>query len=166
MYKIGDYIVYRKDVCKVVDIKKNHFNNLDYYILEPIDDSSLRLDVPVDNRCGYLRNLVSKDDIDNIINNIPNIEIINIRDKTIENIYKNLMTSGNHEDLIKIIKTTYLRNQERIDSNRKVSDRDTNYFNQAEKCLYNEFSIVLGMSYEDTKQYVIDRVLETNNCNF
>lgn len=166
MYKNGDYIVYRKDVCKVVDIKKNHFNNLDYYILEPIDDNSLRLDVPVDNRCGYLRDLISKEDIDKIINNIPNIEIINIRDKSIENVYKNLMTSGKHEDLIKIIKTTYLRNKERIENNRKVSDKDTNYFNQAEKCLYNEFSIVLGMSYEDTKQCVIDRVLDSNNRNF
>lgn len=160
MYKIGDFIVYRKEVCKVVDIKKNHFNNMDYYILEPLDDNSLRLDVPVDNRCGYIRDLISKDDINKIINNIPNIEIINIRDKSIENVYKNLMTSGSHEDLIKIIKTTYLRNQERIESNRKVSDKDTNYFNQAEKYLYNEFGVVLQMSYDDTKQYVIDKVLD------
>jgi len=161
MYNIGDYIVYRKDVCKVVGIKKNHFNNMDYYILEPMDDNSLRLDVPVDNRCGYLRDLVSKEDIDKIINNIPNIEVIGIRDKSIENVYKKLMTSGKHEDLIKIIKTTYLRNQERVENNRKVSDKDTNYFNQAEKYLYSEFSIVLDMSYEDTKQYVINKVLES-----
>ena len=41
--------------------------------------------------------------------------------------------------------------------------KDTNYFNQAEKYLYNEFSVVLGMSYDDTKQYVIDKVLESKN---
>lgn len=28
----------------------------------------------------------------------------------------------------------------------------------AEKYLYTEFSIVLGLSYEDTKKYVIDNV--------
>lgn len=158
MYNVGDYIVYRKDVCKIINNK--NFNGIDYYILEPIDDNSLKVDVPVDNRCDYMRHLISKKEIDIIINNIPNIYIIDINDKSIENVYKNLMSSGKHEDLIKIIKTTYLRNQKRIESNRKVSDKDTNYFNQTEKYLYNEFSIVLGMSYEATKQYVIDIVLE------
>ena len=30
------------------------------------------------------------------------------------------MQSGNHEDLIEIIKTTYLPNKERVDNNKKL----------------------------------------------
>ena len=33
MYKINSFIVYGKKVCKIVDIKKNDFNNEDYYLL-------------------------------------------------------------------------------------------------------------------------------------
>ena len=41
------------------------------------------------------------------------------------------MQNGTHEDLIKIIKTTYLRNKERLDNNKKTTDKDNYYFNQA-----------------------------------
>ena len=33
MYKINDYLVYGKDVCKVHDIEEKKFNNEDYYLL-------------------------------------------------------------------------------------------------------------------------------------
>ena len=68
------------------------------------------------------------------------------------------MQSGTHEDLIKIIKTSYLRNKERIDNNKKTTDKDNHYFNQAETYLYNEFSVVLNLSYEETKDYIINEV--------
>ncbi len=40
MKNIGDYIVCRKQVCKIMDIKN------DLYVLKPIDESSLTLQVP------------------------------------------------------------------------------------------------------------------------
>lgn len=160
MYKIGDYVVYKRDVCLVKDIKENHFNNLDYYILVPISDKSLKIDVPTNNKMGFIRSLITKDEVENIINKIPRISVIDCNDKLIENEYRLLMSSGNHEDLIKIIKTTYLRNKERIDNNKKIGDKDNTYFELAEKYLYNEFSIVLNMNYEDTKKYVIDKVVK------
>jgi CarD family transcriptional regulator len=158
MKKVGDYIVYKKDVCKIADIKKNHFNNQDYYLLIPIDDESLHIDVPVDNRMGYLRDLISKEEVTSVIENIPNIEIIKIDEKRLEYEYKNLLSDASHENLVKIIKTTYLRNQERINNKKKLSDKDNYYFNLAEKYLYNEFSIVLNMNYDETKEYVISKV--------
>ena len=33
-----------------------------------------------------------------------------------------------------------------------------NYFKQAEKYLYNEFSVVLNLTYEATKQYIIEHL--------
>ena len=158
MYKRGDYIIYLKDVCQVLDIKEKYMNDIDYYVLTPVNDNSLKLNIPINNKS--LRNLISKEKIEEIINNILNIEIIKDDDKTIENTYKNLLSSATHEDLIKIIKTSYLRNQKRINSKKKISDKDKNYFELAEKYLYNEFSIVLGLSFDETKDYVIKKVIE------
>ena len=156
MFKVGDYIVYRKDVCVVKEIMKNFYGNKDYYRLGLINDSSLKIDVPVDSK--FIRDIISEAEVNKIIDNIPMIEIVKNQDKYIENVYKELMISGRHEDLIKIIKTSYLRNKERLDNNKKVIDKDNNYFMQAEKYLYTEFSIALGISYEDAKNYVIERV--------
>lgn len=156
MYKIGEYVVYKRDVCKIEDIK--NVRNQDYYVLIPMSDKSLKITVPVDNKFGLLRNLITKEELEKLIEIIPNISIVECNDKMIENEYRTLMNSGKHEDLISIIKTTYLRNKERLDNNKKIGDKDNSYFELAEKYLYNEFSIVLNMSYEDTKKYVIDKV--------
>lgn len=158
MKEIGEYIVYRKDVCKIVGIKKNHMNNKDYYLLVPIDDESLRMDVPIGNQFGYLRDLISKEEVEKIINKIPEIGIIESNEKMMEYEYKNLLSNGSHEDLVKIIKTTYLRNKERVDNKKKISDKDNRYFELAEKYLYNEFGVVLGMNKEETREYIIDKV--------
>lgn len=130
MKNIGDYIVCRKQVCKIKDIK----NYL--YILEPIDDSSLTLQVPINSK--ILRNLITKEDIDKLLNEIPVIDTVNSSDRLIEQTYKDLMHSGTYEDLIKIIKTTYLRNKERINNKKKISEIDNEYFTKAES--YNKYS--------------------------
>lgn len=57
-----------------------------------------------------------------------------------------------------MLKYTYLRNKIRLDNKKKISEIDNTYFIKAERCLYTEFSIVLNTSYEETKQYVIDKV--------
>ena len=161
MYKENDYLVYKKDVCKVKEVKKNKTNGLDYYVLIPIDDNSLIIDVPTDNRMGWIRDIIKKEDAEKLINRIPQIEPLkNIKDKNIETKYKELLYKGTQEDLIKIIKTTYLRNEERINNNKKISDKDFNYFNRAEKYLYNELSIALNMSFDKTKNYIINKVKE------
>ena len=107
---------------------------------------------------------MSKKDANDLINKIPEIEpLTNINDKLLERTYKDLLYNGNHEDLIKIIKTAYLRNDTRLKNNKKLSEKDNIYFKQAEKYLYNEISVSLKISFEDTKNYIINRVVEIIN---
>lgn len=160
MFKTNDYIVYNKDICKIEKILENYYNNENYYDLKSISDNSLSIKIPTSSK--KIRPLITKDQIKEIITNIPNIEVIKENDRMIENTYKTLMHSGTHEDLIKIIKTTYLRNEKRLNNNKKISEIDDSYFRTAEKFLYNEFSIVLNKTYNETKDYVINEVLKTN----
>lgn len=160
MYKVNDLLVYKKDVCVVEEIKPKYLRDTDYYVLSPLTDKSLKLQVPTTSNA--IRGLIKKEKIEEIIQSIPNIEVIKSDAKTLEADYKLLMQNGTHEDLIKIIKTTYLRNKERLDNNKKTTDKDNYYFNQAELYLYNEFSVVLNLTYDETKQYIIDKL---NNLN-
>jgi CarD family transcriptional regulator len=72
--------------------------------------------------------------------------------------YKNLLSTGSKEDIIKVIKTAYLRNKERLQKKKKLSEKDTNYLEKAEKLLYNELSVVLNLSIDATREYIIDKV--------
>ena len=156
MYKINDYIVYKRDVCRIKEIKEKYHNDTDYYVLTPITDTSLKINVPVDN--AQIRSLISTEEVEKLIKTIPSIKTINVDERLLENAYKDLLKTEKHEDLIKIIKTTYLRNKNRTDNNKKISEKDDSYFNLAERFLYSEFSIVLNKSYDETKKYVISEV--------
>ncbi len=156
MYKVGDYVIYLKDVCQISAIKEKYMNDTDYYILVPLNDNSLKLNVPVN--CKSLRNLITKEEVNSLIDNMVNIEVLPNNDKTLEAEYKRLLQNGSHEDLVKIIKTTYLRNKERIDNKRKISDKDKTYFEIAEKYLYTEISVVLDLTFDETKNYIINKL--------
>lgn len=158
MFNAGDIIVYKKDVVKIIGMKVNGLNNIKYYVLVPINDDSLKIDVPVDNRLGYLRPLISKKDVEDLIKKIPEISIVETSNKLIENDYRILLNDGSHESLIKIIKTAYLRNKERLDNNKKIGDKDNHYFLLAEKYLYTEISLVMNISFDEAREYVINEV--------
>lgn len=131
---------------------------MDYYVLTPIEDPTLTISIPFTN--SQIRPLISKERVEEIIASIPSIEVINSEDRMIESEYRNLLNSEDHKDLIRIIKTTYLRNKERLENNKKIGETDHHYFEKAEKYLYDEFSIVLSLSFEEVKQYVVDKVVE------
>lgn len=158
MYQINDYLKCGKDVCKVKEINEKRFNDQDYYLLVPIKDESLKIEIPVTS--DKLQDLISKEELENLIKRIPEIELIDVEDKYLESEYKRLLATDSYEDTIKVIKTTYLRNKERKEKNRKPADKDINYFQLAEDYLYNEFSVVLGKTYEDTKDYIINKIDE------
>lgn len=161
MFKPNEYIIYKRETCKVTDILKNYINNQDYYLLTPIKDTSLKIKIPTQNE--NIRPLITKEAVASLIAKIPQIEVIEADTKSLENAYKELLSTNNHEALIKIIKTTYLRNKERLDNNKKTTDKDNYYFNLAENYLYQEFQIVLNLTYDETKEYVISKVTELSS---
>lgn len=154
MYQKGDYLVYRKDVCVVKDILE--MRGEAYYALSPLSDDSLSLKVPASNE--FLRNVLTKDEAENLIEHMSEIETLDLNEKMLEHEYQALLASSSLEDLIKIIKTTYLRNLKRVDEGKKIGEKDDFYFKKAEKLLYTELSISLNLSYDETKEYIVNKL--------
>lgn len=161
MFKVGEYIIYKRDLCKIKGIEPSPRTGEDYYNLCPIQDESLSIKVPANNKFNNLRYPLSASEAENLIKKIPSIEPIKTNEKLLENAYRELMKTNQHEDLIKIIKTTYLRNEARMNQGKKVGDKDQTFFRQAETYLYNELGYSLGMSYEECKNYIIKKLEET-----
>lgn len=159
MYKINDIVMYKKDVCKIKDIKTNTLNGNQYYVMIPLSDESLIIDTPVENRLGYIKDLISLEEVNKLISEIPTLKPFeNLDDKNIELYYKNAIYNGSHRDLIRVIKSSYIRNNNRIKNNKKISEKDDKYFKLAEKYLYTEFASVLNMSFEETKDFILKEV--------
>ena len=161
MYKVDDYLIFGKDVCKVKGVEEKKYNDEDYYVLAPIKDETLKLEIPVSST--KIRDLITEDDLNNLIEKIPSIETIQTEDKFIESEYKRLLSSGNEEDLIKVIKTTYLRNEERVNNKKRKAEKDSIYFKEAEEALYSQVSVIKNISLEEAKEYFINKIKDLTN---
>ena len=158
MFKVGEYLIYNKIVCRINEIRNDKGNEGEYYLLVPISNDSLKIEVPVTNLWHNLRPLITKEEVNNLISSIPNIDLISSDNRSIEKDYKLLLNSGKPEDLIKIIKTNYFKNKEKTDIKKNAVIKDSNFCSLAEKYLYEEFSAVLGITYDETKELVLEAI--------
>jgi len=163
MYKVNDYLMYGKDVCQVKGIELKKYNDKDYYLLIPVNDDTLKLEVPVDDPQNKMKKLIEKEELKKLINKIPDIETVDVEEKFLESEYKKLLATGNEEDLIKVIKTTYLRNKKRTENNKRKAEVDSVYLKEAEESLFTQISAILDMSLDDAKNYFTKKIEELAN---
>ena len=60
MFNVNDYVIYNHFVCKIIGF--DNFNGRDYYVLNSLSDSSLKINVPIDNNCDVYKLLCDKVD--------------------------------------------------------------------------------------------------------
>ena len=65
MYKINDLIIYKKEVCKIIEIIPNYYKNQDYYLLSQLSDNSLTIKIPINNK--EIRPLITTEEVNKII---------------------------------------------------------------------------------------------------
>ena len=93
--------------------------------------------------------------VESLIRQIPEIPLITIaNDKLLEQEYKNCLKTSSCQDLIRIIKTIYLRKRARKEAGRKETAVDARYFRIAEDHLYGELAVALDMSRENVESYI------------
>ena len=159
-----------KGVCVVEEITTLDIAGVDkkreYYILKPLYLSSSTVYIPVDTAEGSMRKVLAHEEAESLIRQIPEqvirymnlsngIPLITIaNDKLLEQEYKNCLKACNCQDLIRIIKTIYLRKRAREEAGRKETAVDARYFRIAEDQLYGELAVALDMSRENVESYI------------
>lgn len=166
MFQIGEYIIYGANgVCKVKEIGNiklgNHKSDKIFYTLEPVFCKGSTVYTPVDSDKVIMRELITNEEAEKLINEIPCIEFIWVADdKQREQIFKEAMRKYDCREWVKVIKTLYLRKQERIAEGKKVTTIDEKYLHAAEESLYSELSLVLEIPKEKVQEYIATRVKE------
>ena len=160
MFKIGDYVAhYKEGVCEVMSIGKLNISCSDkekeYYTLKPLYDAGGTLYTPVDNEKRQIREVISGEEAQALIDDMLNIEMIGVADeKRRELSYKEALLRNQCRDWISLIKTSYIRKMNRLASGKKVINVDDKYLNIAEKFLYGEFAVALGLPKDEVKGYI------------
>ena len=164
MFEKGGYIVYgTTGVCEVEDITsldmKGVAGNRLYYVLAPCFQKGNRIFTPVDNAKVPIRAVMSREEATVLIDKIPEIEELwDTDDKQREKHYKEAIRSCDPQEWIRIIKTSYLRQEERRAQGKKATTVDERYFRSAEEHLYSELAVALDMPKEKVKEYIQERM--------
>ena len=164
MFKKGEYVIYGNvGVCQVADISTLNIHGAPkdklYYILEPVNQNSSRVFTPVDNQNVVIRNIMSKDDVEILISDIPNTEELLVKDEKLrEQMYKECIKSGQCKKLLSLMKTIYLRKEERFRQGKKLSATDERYFKLAQDNLNTELAMSLQIPVNEMKEYILDKL--------
>jgi len=162
VFGIGDYVICgNKGVCVVENITTLNLSGVEeerkYYILKPLYTSGSTVYIPVDSSKESMRNVLKREEAQRLIEAIPEIPLLVItNEKLSEQMYRDCIRTNNCEELVKMIKTIYLRKQKRIQAGRKVTAVDAKYFHLAEEHLYGELAVALEISREEVEGYITE----------
>ena len=164
MFKKGELIMCGgHGVCRVVNVTGNPLDRLDkkrkYYVLEPVFEEASTIYVPVDNEKVVMRKIMTREEAEDLVGHITEIDTVWIQEeKSREQMYKEAIRTYNCESLVQIIKTLYLRKQNRLREGKKVLSSDEQYLRKAEELLYSEMALALSIPKGEVESYIRDEV--------
>lgn len=164
MFKVGDYIIYGGEgVCRVEDICTFDFKEIDkntlYYVLSPLYRSKTIVYAQTEGAKVFMRRVITKAEAEKLINSILSIKALLISEaENRREVYKNVLHSYKCQDWIRLMKTLYLRNKQRINEGKDKLKLDEEYLKLSEEYLYGELSVALSMRKEEVGEYIMKRV--------
>ena len=166
MFQVNDVVIYgHHGVCEITDIGTLKMPMADqeklYYTLRPVYHRDSAVYAPVENRRIVMRPVITQETAKELIEHIPRIETVWIvNEKAREVQFKEALQTCDCEELVKIIKTLYMRKQQRLENGKKVTVVDEKYFRQAEDKLYEELAFVLEMEKSEINTYISEHMEE------
>ena len=165
MYEKNDKVLYATDgICTVDDIAERTYNGITelYYILTPMSKRGSKIMIPTSNELlvSRMRKLLTRDEVLLLIDHIPRkngVEWI-CDDKQRREAYRSIIMRGERRELVGMIKVLYQHGERQKEIGKKLHAQDERFLGEAERMLYDEFSVVLGIAREEVLDYIRSRV--------
>ena len=164
MYNVNDAVVYSSyGVCVISAIEERDFSgeSVEYYVLRPVSDNKNTFYVPTSNEDlkNRMHSVCSRSEVEELISVMPDEDFIWIdNDFQRKEEYRRIIESGNRHQLIKLIKTLYIRKQKLLEQHKKLHSADERFLNDAENMLYDEFAYALGIERDAVLPYIKEHI--------
>lgn len=165
-FEKSDYIVYdNAGVCLIEDITAKKFDYWNSerlcYVLRPIGNPGAFVYVPVDNEklTGKMRRIMSKEEIDALLDNVRTQYIIWPDDRRIRmERFKEILSAKNQQDMLMLATCIYAKKKELAACGRKLSSSDEMILKETERFVNEEFSFSLNLSKGQVMAYIQERL--------
>ncbi len=162
MFNIGDKVVYGKTgVCTVEnkcekEIIKNEKRL--YYVLKPQSNPNSTIFAPVDSQKVFIRHVMTKDEAEKLILEIPDISGRAADIELSREQYETMIATHNCEDLVGLTYRLYTKRMSDIENRKKPGFVDEKYLLLAEKLLFGELSAAIGIPFDEVKDYIGEKL--------
>ena len=169
MFKTGDYVIYGQNgICQVMDITTMNMDGIPkdrlYYVLRPDGQTEGKIFTPVNNPKLAIRRIMTRDEVNDLIREIPDIEALDIEDdRTREEKYKECLRSCESREAVRVIKTIYKRKHARMKQGKKITATDERYLKQAEDNLHAEMGMLLGIPKNQISAYIAGKLKDSQD---
>ena len=164
MFRVNDIIMYGTNgICEIVEITEKDFmgTKKEYYVLKPMGNKTSTFFAPVNSPKTEekMRRILSKEEIYQLIHSISQEEPNWIQsDNERKDTYRRIILSGNHEELINMIRALCLHKKQREAEGRHLYLSDERFLKEAERMLYDEFQYVLNINREDLLPFIFQKI--------
>lgn len=165
MFQPGDLVVYgTTGVCRVEAITRPNLTGADrdrqYYLLKPLYQDGV-IYAPLEHAKVPIRPVISREEAEGLIDLIPTIQAEACRAPTLQALaqhYQTVVRSHDCRCLLELMMSIYVKRQQVEAQNRRLGMVDERYMKQAERLLYGELAIALGLPFEEVQPYIARRV--------
>lgn len=161
----GNYVIYRStEICRIDGFEEKSFDNVtskNYCVLVPADGDNSKYYVPMDLAETKLRPLLTKDEIEDLINGMKGEQPDwgDTEDHR-KNVFNEVLNSGDYRRIISMLHSLYLERQQRLAQGKKLLTADEKAMRSAESLIDREFAFVLGIKENEVSEYIASRLAE------
>ena len=162
-FMVEDFVVYGSaGVCRLTGIVSKCFdgkNNNDYLALEPISSASSTYYIPIDTASSRLRKLLSKSEVNGLIDSMKtdNTEWCN-DNKERKEFFSSTLRSHDLGKILIMLKILHLQKEEKAKDGKRLVTSDELAMSEGENLVYSEFSLVLGIKYDDVEEFICNKI--------
>ncbi len=166
MFCIGEYIVYGVNgICRVAGISPSPYDKNDprtFYHLVPVNNPmGSNIYTPVDNAFVPMRALMTREEIEKLIEKMPEIETLSVPvEKQRRDIYRAAIGTLDPVGYVRVIKTVRERRAQLGAARKHFPITDLEYGRLARHLLCSECALVMGVSEDDADAYLLSSLGE------
>jgi CarD family transcriptional regulator len=132
-----------------------------YYVLHPLEDSRLKISVPVDSQKVTMLDLIHGDEAEEILEGfrLPGMSWIEIATQR-NQIYSSIVKTGNRKEIAMIVNTLKRKKREDENKGKKLHKQDDKLLTLAQNVLFTELALSLGKTFEKLDEMVSGMIKE------
>ncbi len=163
MFNAGEYVVYGSgEICCIDEITERCFDGVHkvkYYKISPKEYRNSAYYVPVENAEKEIRRLLTKEEIFEIIDSIPQAEAVWYADKNERKSYfESVLHGDDFTRLVGMIKAIYEERLKRTSDGKKLIASDERAFTTAEHIIHGEIAFVIGIPESEVGEFIRERI--------